>query len=166
MTCVGRDPDSDNVCVSWTVLCKDLRQRSYYLDYFRLRRKLEGVDALWLQRAIQRINLAIFTAAVWNGDEVDDLEMATKDYFTKVIPRSIECTDKIVDAYLEVRMQLAYREIVARMATSEEVDAMEVINVYCPKQLIDYNLPANKSGRERVLIRAAKIIDEVKRGFG
>lgn len=145
----------------WIELCKDLRQRTYYLDYFRIRRKVGTDNVIWLQRAIQRINLAIFTAAIWN-DDTQDLEEACKDYFTKVIPRSIECTDKVVDAYLEIRIQLAYRKILARMETTEEVDAMQVINSYCPDKLIDYNLPANKSGKQNVLPRAQHIIDQVK----
>lgn len=150
--------------MAWIVRCKDLRQRSYYLDYFRLRRKLGNVDTIWLQRAIQRINLAIFTAALWD-DDLKDLELATEDYFTKVIPRSLECTEWIVDAYLQVRVQSAYRDMLARMATDGAVDAVDVINAYCPRKLKYYNLPAHKSGSERVLPLAAQIVDEVKSAF-
>ncbi|KAI7882611.1 hypothetical protein K492DRAFT_193416 [Lichtheimia hyalospora FSU 10163] len=140
-------------------LCKDLRRQSYYLDYFRLRRKIGDVDVNWLQRAIQRINLVIFTAAVWTNHP-DDLKEAIKEYFTKVIPRGTECTTKLVDAYMNIKIQLAYREILPCMEKDGETDAEQIINKYFPGKLIHYNLPANKSGKERILPRAKHIIDE------
>ncbi|KAI9311997.1 hypothetical protein BX666DRAFT_2031568 [Dichotomocladium elegans] len=136
------------------------------LEYEECAQILSELDTIddenWLKNTVERINLVVFTAALWK--EHADLDALGDDYFANIIPAGVKFSDAIIEAYLEVQARLLLHDIQTALDSTngEEIEVGYLyLNRLGPRREEDYQVPASKDGLNKIIMESERKLNEL-----